>query len=125
MPDDALKRIDDSYTLRKLEEMIRINSIVGNEGELAEYLLRELESLGLKTEIHEVAPKRPNVYAHVMGDKSGRRLNYNGHLDTIPVVEGWETNPFQPVRMGEKLIGLGSCDMKAGFACVLTMLKAL
>ncbi len=125
MLDDAVKRIDDSYTLRKLEEMIRINSIVGNEGELAEYLLRELESLGLKTEIHEVAPMRPNVYAHVMGDKSGRRLNYNGHLDTIPVVEGWETDPFQPVRMGEKLIGLGSCDMKAGFACVLTMLKAL
>jgi acetylornithine deacetylase/succinyl-diaminopimelate desuccinylase-like protein len=125
MIEDAVKRIDDAYTLRKLEEMIRINSVVGDEGELAQYLLLELEALGLRTETREVAPNRVNVYARLMGNKSGKRLNYNGHLDTVPVVEGWETDPFKPVRMGEKLIGLGSCDMKAGLACILTMLKAI
>ena len=125
MIDDAMKRIDDSYTLRKLEEMIRINSVVEKEGELAEYIKTELESLGLKTETQMVEPGRPNVYARLKGDKPGGRLNYNGHLDTIPVVEGWETDPFNPVHRGNDLVGLGSCDMKAGFASILTMLKAI
>ena len=125
MINDAVKGIDDLYTLRKLEEMIRINSVVGKEGELAEYIKVELEALGLKTETHIVEPGRPNVYARLMWDKPGKRLNYNGHLDTIPVVEGWETDPFEPVRIEDRLIGLGSCDMKAGFACILTMFKAI
>ncbi len=125
MIEDAVKRIDDAYTLRKLEEMIRINSVVRSEGELAEYIKTELEALGLKTETQMVEPGRPNVYARLKGGKPGKRLNYNGHLDTIPVVEGWETDPFKPVRRGNDLVGLGSCDMKAGFASILTMVKAL
>jgi acetylornithine deacetylase/succinyl-diaminopimelate desuccinylase-like protein len=125
MIDDAVKRIDDAYTLRKLEEMIRINSVVRSEGEYAEYLKNELESLGLKTETQMVEPGRPNVYARLKGDKPGRRLNFNGHTDTVPVVEGWETDPFTPTRRGDNLIGLGSCDMKAGFASILTMVKAI
>ncbi len=125
MIQDAIAHIDDSYTIRKLEEMVGINSVVGQEGELAEYLLRELDVLGLETETQEVQPRRPNVYGRLNRGKPGRRLNFNGHLDTIPVVEGWETDPFEPVRREETLIGLGSCDMKAGFACILTMLKAV
>jgi acetylornithine deacetylase/succinyl-diaminopimelate desuccinylase-like protein len=125
MIEDAVKCIDDSYTIRKLEDMIRINSIVGKEGELAEYIRAELESLGLKTETQVVEPGRPNVYARLKGDLPGKRLNYNGHLDTVPIVEGWETDPFKPVKRGNELIGLGSCDMKAGLASILTMFKAI
>jgi len=86
MIEDAVKRIDDAYTLRKLEEMVKINSVVRSEGELAEYIKAELEALGLKTETQLVEPGRPNVYARLKGGKPGKRLNYNGHLDTIPVV---------------------------------------
>ena len=125
MIDDVLKQLDDSYTLRKLEEMIRINSVVGQEKELAEYLYAELSALGLKTELQEVESKRPNVYARLIGDKPGKRLMFNGHLDTVPVVVGWETDPFIPVKKDGRLYGLGSCDMKAGIACILNMLRAI
>ena len=125
MVKDVNTKIDDSYTVRKLEEMIVINSVVGQEGELAEYLRGELEALGLRTETQEVEPGRPNVYGRIKGEKHGKRLNFNGHMDTVPVVEGWDTDPFKPVREGDKLHGLGSCDMKAGIASILTMLKAI
>jgi len=125
MIEDVLTKIDDSYTIRRLEEMIGINSVVGQEGELAEYLRRELEALGLKAETQEVEPGRPNIYGRLNGPKPGKRLNFNGHLDTVPVVDGWETDPFKPVREGGRLHGLGSCDMKAGIASVLTMLRAM
>ena len=88
MTEGLLSKLDDSYTLRRLEEMIAINSVVGQEGELAEYLRGELEALGLRCEVEEVEPGRPNVYARLEGEGPGKRLNFNGHTDTIPVVEG-------------------------------------
>lgn len=122
--DALLAKLDASYALRKLKEMIRIDSVVGNEGDLAEYLRSELGSLGLACEMDEVETGRPNIYAKLEGSGLGRRLNFNGHTDTVPVVDGWETDPFTPVEMDERLHGLGSCDMKAGIACTLDMIRA-
>jgi acetylornithine deacetylase/succinyl-diaminopimelate desuccinylase-like protein len=125
MIEKLFSRLDNAYTVRLLEEMIGINSVVGNEGELAGYLCGELEALGIECEMDEVEPGRPNVYARIRGDGPGRRLNFNGHMDTVPVCEGWETDPFNPVVKDGRLYGLGSCDMKAGIACILNMLKAI
>ena len=105
MTEDLLSKLDDTYTRRILEDMIRINSIVGQEGELAEFLRSELDALGLKCEIDEVEPGRPNVYARLEGDKPGRRINLNGHTDTISIVRGWESDPFTPVAKEGKLYG--------------------
>jgi acetylornithine deacetylase/succinyl-diaminopimelate desuccinylase family protein len=124
MTEDLISKLDDAYTLRKLGKMISINSVVGQEGELAEYLRGELEALGLRFEMDEVEPGRPNVYARLEGDEAGRRLNFNGHTDTVPVVEGWDTDPFTPVERDGRLHGLGACDMKAGIACILNMVRA-
>jgi len=124
MIDDLISKLDDSYTRRILEDMIRINSIIGQEGRIAEFLRSELDALGLKCEMDEVEPGRPNVYARLEGDKPGRRINFNGHTDTISVVRGWESDPFTPVAKDGKLYGLGSCDMKGGIACILNMLRA-
>ena len=124
MEEELTSKLDDSYTVRLLKEMIGINSVVEREGELAEYLRSELEALGLRCETQEVEPGRPNVYARLEGQAPGRRLNFNGHTDTVPVVEGWETDPFTPVEREGRLHGLGSCDMKAGIACTLNMLRA-
>jgi len=124
MEDELLSKLDDSYTLKLLKEMIAINSVVGQEGELAEYLRGELDALGLEVELHEVEPGRPNVYARLECTSPGRRLNFNGHTDTVPVVDGWDTDPFTPVERDGRLHGLGSCDMKAGIACTLNMMRA-
>jgi succinyl-diaminopimelate desuccinylase len=124
MIDDILTKLDDAYTVRVLENMIGIPSVVGEEGDLAEYLHGELQSLGLQCELHEVEPGRPNVYARLEGDAPGRRLNFCGHTDTVPVVDGWDTDPFTPVRKDGRLHGLGACDMKGGIACILNVLRA-
>ncbi|MGQ9680347.1 MAG: M20 family metallopeptidase [Candidatus Bathyarchaeia archaeon] len=117
--------INEDYTIRRLEDMIRIKSIVGEEGELAEYLRSELEDLGFETMMHEVEPGRPNIYAKMSGRASSVRLMFNGHTDTVPVCEGWGTDPFTPVIRDGRIYGLGSCDMKAGIACALTALKSI
>ena len=124
MIEELLAKIDDIYTIRILEEMIKIKSVVKDEKELAEYLKYELDAIGMNTEFHEVEPGRPNIYAKMKGKNRGRRLNFNGHTDTVPVVEGWDSDPFKPLKKGDRLYGLGSNDMKAGIACALTALRA-
>jgi acetylornithine deacetylase len=116
MCEEIVSKIDDAYTVRRLEEMISIPSVVGDEGALAEYLREELDSLGFKAELNEVEPNRYNVYGRIHGNGSGQRLMFNGHTDTVPVCEGWVTDPFKPVRKKELVYGLGSCDMKGGFS---------
>ncbi|MFX0051814.1 MAG: M20 family metallopeptidase, partial [Candidatus Hermodarchaeota archaeon] len=124
MTEELLSKLDSTYTQRLLEDMIRINSIIGQEGELVQYLNNELEALGLKGEIDEVELGRPNIYARLANNKPGKRINFNGHTDTIPIVDGWKTDPFDPIAKDGKLYGLGVCDMKAGIACILNMLRA-
>ena len=124
MTEELLSKLDEGYTLRRLQEMISIDSVVGHEGDLTEYLRGELDALGLSCEVEEVEPGRPNVYARLEGDGKGKRLNYNGHTDTVPVVDGWDTDPFAPVIKEGRVYGLGACDMKGGLACILNMLRA-
>jgi acetylornithine deacetylase/succinyl-diaminopimelate desuccinylase family protein len=124
MYEDLLKRLDDAYVVKKLEEMVSIPSVVKDEKELAHYLQEELTKLGYKTELDEVEPGRPNVYAKLKGKGKGKRINFCGHMDTVPVVVGWETDPFKPVKKAGRLYGLGSNDMKGGIACTLNMLRA-
>ena len=57
----------------------------------------------------------PGCRARVLGGG----CNLNGHIDTVPVCEGWETDPFTPVIKDGRMYGLGACDMKAGLACIL------
>lgn len=93
--------------------MVKIPSVVGEERELSEFLEGELKSLGFETMLQWVEEGRPNVIGlYSFGEC--RMLMFNGHLDTIPVCEGWETNPFEPMEYEGKLYGLGACDMKGG-----------
>jgi acetylornithine deacetylase/succinyl-diaminopimelate desuccinylase family protein len=124
MIEELFSKLDTAYTLQVLEDMIRIDSVVGHEGELASYLYDRLRALGIACERHEVEPGRFNLYARLPGKGPGRRLNFNGHLDTVPVCEGWDSDPFTPVVKDGRLYGLGACDMKGGIACILAMLKA-
>lgn len=124
MLEDLLNKLDHGYTIAKLEDMIKIPSVVGDEKELAHYLQDELDGLGLKTELHEVQPGRPNIYAKLEGAGHGKHMDFDGHTDTVPVVHGWDSDPFTPVQKDGKIYGLGSNDMKGGIACILSMIKA-
>lgn len=58
---------------------------------------------------------RYNVYARFAGS-GGRSIMFNGHIDTMsPGDESlWTSPPHSPEIRGDRLYGLGVCDMKAG-----------
>lgn len=123
--DEILKELDNDYTQKVLKEMIKIDSIVGHEGEYANFLHDELHSFGVQCTMDEVEPGRPNIYGKLFGESPGKKLNFNGHTDTVPVVEDWDFDPFDPIVKDGKMYGLGSCDMKGGIACILNAIKAI
>lgn len=51
----------------------------------------------------------------------GASILLNSHMDTVPPVDGWESDPFYPRIQGDKITGLGSND--AG-ASVVTMMAS-
>ena len=117
--------LNDDYCVNVLADMIRINSVVGNEKELAEYIHAELTSLGIESQLADVEPGRPNVYARIRGSRPGKRLHLNGHMDTVPVCDGWTRDPFNPLIQDGRMFGLGACDMKGGLAIIMNTLRAL
>lgn len=105
--------------------MVETDSRLPVEEPLARLMADEVRKLGLEPVWQEIAPGRPNVWAMAkLGPKPGL-VTLTGHLDTVLVAEGWNTDPFQPTERGGKLYGLGALDMKSGLACTLAAFQRL
>ncbi len=74
-------------------------------------------------EVRRVVGKHPvvNLVARLAGTKVGRRLIFNGHLDTFPVgmPDLWSLPPLSGTITDGRLYGRGASDMKAGVAASL------
>jgi putative selenium metabolism hydrolase len=59
-----------------------------------------------------------NVIGTIKGKRSGKRLLFDGHIDTVPVgnEQDWKYKPFDPEIVEGKLYGRGSTDMKGAVA---------
>jgi len=101
-----------------LERLVRIPSPTGEERAAAEAFAGWCADAGLEVVLQEVAPGRPNVIARWKGG-GGPHLLLTGHLDTVPVGEGWTRDPFGAEVEGRRLYGRGACDMKGGLAAML------
>ena len=86
---------------------------------VAETLLREIP--GMEIERIEPEPRVVSLIGRLKGARPGRRLIFNGHLDTFPLLEHlpWSVPPLGGVLKDGKLYGRGVCDMKGGIACSL------
>ncbi|WP_196138355.1 acetylornithine deacetylase [Aliikangiella sp. G2MR2-5] len=52
------------------------------------------------------------------------KLLFNFHIDTVPIADGWQSNPFILKVRDNKAYGLGACDIKGASACMLTAANA-
>jgi succinyl-diaminopimelate desuccinylase len=78
-------------------------------------------------ERHETAPGIVNLVARVDSGKPGRRLIFNGHLDTFPVGEdmAWTVAPLGGTVKDGRIYGRGVSDMKGGIAASLLATETL
>jgi succinyl-diaminopimelate desuccinylase len=92
---------------------------------VAEELLLEIP--GIEVEVIEPAPRVKSLIGRIRSSRPGRRLIFNGHLDTFPILENlpWTVPPLGGVLKDGKLYGRGVCDMKGGMACSLLAARLL
>lgn len=98
-----------------LMEMLSIPAISRKEQERADFLEGYMKALGWSVSRihHNLLVGDP--------DASGASVLLNSHMDTVPPVDSWESDPFTPLLKGGKITGLGSND--AG-ASVVSMMAA-
>lgn len=100
-----------------LKELVAIPSVSGDEAGIAEYLGDVCASYGA-----DVSRVDNNIVAYFPGKNSSKALLLNGHVDTVPATDQWNEDPYtlrQHPEDLDRLIGLGSSDMKAGIATML------
>jgi acetylornithine deacetylase len=110
--------------IQLLQDLVRINSVNAfypegpGEAAVADFVEAFWKSHGIKTWRQSVLPGRDNVIAELPGISVERRLLLEAHTDTVSV-SGMTIRPFEPMIRDGKLFGRGSCDTKAGLACMM------
>ncbi len=119
-------QLDLERAVALVQELCRIPSVLGEEGELAGCLADIMSSSGFEgVTLQPVLPDRPNAVGHVdLGP--GRRVVLTGHMDTKPVSQGWQrSTPFSGEVLDGMVYGHGVMDMKAALACQIVAVEAV
>jgi acetylornithine deacetylase len=89
-----------------------------------ELLERWLTDLGFSCEVQQVSPGKFNLLASLGSGPGG--LVLAGHSDTVPFDAAlWQSDPLRLTEVGDRWVGLGSCDMKGFFALVIEAVQPL
>ncbi|MFA1820817.1 M20 family metallopeptidase [Virgibacillus oceani] len=113
---------DELEQIKIFKELIQTPS--ENPGDYEEKIAKKIQDIlndeGIKNRLVYVDQHRPNVYAILEGEREGKTLLYNGHIDTVPAGKGWKYDPFSANEdENEYIYGRGTSDMKAGVASML------
>lgn len=95
--------------------LISRQSYSGQERGVAEELAGYLKGRGFD-EVH--TDDYGNVVGCIRGKRPGKRVLFDGHIDTVPVGNeaDWVHKPFEPTIENGRLYGRGSTDMKGAVA---------
>jgi acetylornithine deacetylase len=122
----ALAHLDLGRAVDLVQQVSRIPSVLGEEGELAAFLAAHMRESGFESvELQPALPGRPNAIGEVSFGP-GRRVVLTGHLDTKPVSHGWQrSTPFSGDLIDGAVYGHGIMDMKAALACQIVAIEAV
>jgi putative selenium metabolism hydrolase len=100
-----------------LQDLVRIPSPSTQESALAERVMAEMKRLDFR----DVRVDRMGNVVGWVGASSGPTLMLNGHMDTVLVNDPglWSCDPHGGEVRGDRLYGLGACDMKGGLAAMV------
>lgn len=108
-----------------ISNLIKIKSVSGKEGKLAEFIIKYLTTRGLRPIAQD-----NNVLLYFKGKKSHDAIIFNAHMDTVSPgnLSSWRYPPFGSkagINVGNKFYGLGASDDKAGIASLILLAEDL
>ena len=134
----VVQRIDElaDEMIAFLQDLVRIPTVNPpgeNYAECAALIGDKLRAFGYEIQyvtaegLPECTPQHPrvNVIGRMAGVHAKPTLHFNGHLDVVPVGEGWTVDPFAALIRDGRLYGRGVTDQKAGIAASIFAVEAL
>ena len=123
--------ITDEAATSLLADMVRVESVTpwlipdgSGERAIAEWIAAWLADLQVEVSLDEIEPGRINTVATIRGAGGGRSLIVNAHADTVGFAN-WANRALEPMVDGDRMVGIGCADDKAGCAAALLALRAL
>lgn len=103
--------------LNLCRDLIKARSYSGQEKDAAAILK---DFLKLKDFDEIIIDDYGNVLGHIKGNKPGKTILFDGHIDTVPVpdVTAWERDPFAAEIVNGRIYGRGASDMKGAVAAM-------
>ncbi|MDP7168913.1 MAG: M20/M25/M40 family metallo-hydrolase [Nitrospinota bacterium] len=122
--------IDREGLVRFARDLVDIPSATGEEEECALFIEKHFRNMGLRVQMQEVEPGRPNCIGTLPGSGGGAHLLFDGHMDTSYTgrEDFMPDNPaFKPKSFEEDgwIYGLGIYNMKGALACYAAAVAAV
>jgi acetylornithine deacetylase len=131
-----------------LQNLVKIPSIVGYEGDAQRFIERKFRELNLEVDVFEADVEelrkdpaffettsyikmgyknRPNVVGKLQGSENGKSMIFCGHIDVVSPepTEAWKHEPWEAEISNGRLYGRGASDMKAGIAAIIYALQCI
>ena len=147
----ALAALDEQKLIDALRDLLRIQSVTGQEATAQHWLGQHMRHLGLDVDLWTIDieslkkhPRFPGMevdrskheaiglvgawQSMVAGvSSSDKRLIFNGHIDVVPEGDhaNWQHNPWGAELADGRIYGRGACDMKSGLMAALYAIKAI
>ncbi|WP_027631650.1 YgeY family selenium metabolism-linked hydrolase [Clostridium hydrogeniformans] len=104
---------------RVCQSMLRCPSVSGQEGKVVEAIKEAFKELGYDDWFVD---SYGNVIGHIKGNKPGKAILFDGHIDTVPVPnrEKWTQDPFGGDIVDGKIYGRGASDMKGQTSAMMS-----
>lgn len=118
--------VDKDELVAFLQKAIQIPSHIeypDEEKEIATFIAEKMRAAGIDTELQIIEGKRPNVISTIKGNRNGKSVTFNGHIDSIPPFD--HTEPFSGRIDGDFMYGRGACDMKSGIIAMAYAMIAI
>ncbi|MES5894310.1 MULTISPECIES: peptidase [Bacillus cereus group] len=131
-------------SVKFLTRLIQEKSVSGDESGAQAIVIEKLRELGLDLDIWEpainemkdhpyfVSPRTnftdsPNIVATLKGSGEGKSMILNGHIDVVPEgdVNQWDHHPYSGEKIGNRIYGRGTTDMKGGNVSLMLAMEAI
>ncbi|HDR7795283.1 TPA: peptidase [Bacillus luti] len=131
-------------SVKFLKRLIQEKSVSGDESGAQAIVIEKLRELGLDLDIWEpsfskmkdnpyfVSPRTnfsdsPNIVATLKGSGDGKSMILNGHIDVVPEgdVNQWDHHPYSGEKIGNRIYGRGTTDMKGGNVSLMLAMEAI
>lgn len=107
----------DDQVVSLCQKLVQQKSYSGHEDGVVEVLSANMKEMGFD---EVTVDKYGNIIGCIKGSRPGKKLLFDGHIDTVPVTEEaeWQYPPFAAEIHEGKIYGRGTSDMKGAVAAM-------